>query len=44
VKKADASTIQAKAIELGMTTMFDDALVKVADGVTTVDELIRVIK
>lgn len=41
---ADADAIKAKAIEQGMTTMFDDGLEKVLNGTTTVEELLRVTK
>ena len=44
MKNADADTIKAKAIEKGMTTMFDDAREKVLNGVTTIEEMLRVIK
>lgn len=41
---ADADTIQAKAIAQGMTTMFDDAIAKAIAGITTIEEIFRVIK
>jgi len=44
IKNADAVTIKAKAIEHGMTTMFEDALHKVLNGLTTVEEMLRVVK
>jgi len=44
MQSADAETIKRKAIEEGMTTMFDDALEKVLNGITTVEELLRVVK
>jgi type II secretory ATPase GspE/PulE/Tfp pilus assembly ATPase PilB-like protein len=44
LKNADSDQIKTKAIEAGMTTMFEDALAKVRRGVTTVEEMLRVIK
>ncbi len=44
VKKNDSDIIQRKAIEEGMTTMLDDGLEKVAKGLTTVEEVLRVTK
>ncbi len=41
VKKADADTIKAQAIAEGMTTMMDDGLSKVRQGITTVEEVTR---
>ncbi len=41
---ADANTIQKKAIEGGMTTLFDDALEKILNGMSTIEEMIRVVK
>ncbi|EKD43630.1 MAG: hypothetical protein ACD_72C00195G0001, partial [uncultured bacterium] len=41
--QADADQIKQKAIEEGMTTMFEDGLQKALLGVTTLDEVIRVI-
>jgi type II secretory ATPase GspE/PulE/Tfp pilus assembly ATPase PilB-like protein len=43
-EKADADVIGQKAIEEGMKTMLDDGLEKVARGVTSIDEVIRVTK
>ena len=42
--RADANSIRQKAIEQGMTTMFDDAVSKALAGKITIDEIIRVIK
>ncbi|MFH0779401.1 MAG: ATPase, T2SS/T4P/T4SS family, partial [Parcubacteria group bacterium] len=39
---ANASVIRQKAIDQGMTTMLDDGLQKMLDGVTTVEEIMRV--
>lgn len=44
MKNADAETIKKKAIENGMVTMFEDAIEKVHNGVTTVEEMLRVVK
>lgn len=44
VQKADASDIQQLAIEQGMDTMFDDGLEKVKQGVTSLEEIMRVAK
>ena len=44
VEKKDSDTIEAKAVEEGMTTMLDDGLEKVARGITTVEEVLRVTK
>lgn len=40
----DSDVINAKAVEQGMTTMLDDGLDKVAKGLTTVEEVLRVTK
>jgi type II secretory ATPase GspE/PulE/Tfp pilus assembly ATPase PilB-like protein len=44
MKNANADTIRNTAIKNGMKTMFDDALEKVISGVTTLDEMLRVIR
>ncbi len=44
VNKADSDEILKKAIEEGMTTMMEDGLVKVFQGSTTIDEVLRVTK
>ena len=44
VDRADALKIRNLAVKAGMTTMIDDGLKKVAAGVTTIEELLRVIK
>ena len=38
----DASALQALAVQAGMHTLYDDGLRKVAAGVTSLDELLRV--
>ncbi len=42
--KADSDVIAKKAIEEGMTTMLNDGVNKVAKGVTTLEEVLRVTK
>jgi type II secretory ATPase GspE/PulE/Tfp pilus assembly ATPase PilB-like protein len=44
MSKANASQIREKAKELGMETMVEDGLKKVETGITTVDEILRVLK
>jgi type IV pilus assembly protein PilB len=41
--RADAHEIKLAAIRNGMTTMVDDALVKVSQGLTSIEEVIRVV-
>lgn len=41
-KRADAGVIKAKAIDEGMTTMFEDGIRKVIAGITTFEEVLRV--
>jgi len=43
VKKADASQIQAQAQKEGMRTMLEDGFVKAAQGITSIEEVLRVI-
>ncbi|MBI4992266.1 MAG: Flp pilus assembly complex ATPase component TadA [Candidatus Harrisonbacteria bacterium] len=42
--KANSEIITKKAVEEGMTTMFEDGLRKVAKGVTTIEEVMRAVK
>lgn len=42
IEKAAASSIQKQAMEEGMLTMKQDGYVKVLEGVTTMDEVVRV--
>lgn len=42
--KNDANVVLQQAIKEGMTTMLDDGLAKVAKGITTIDEVMRVTK
>ncbi len=44
IQKADADIIIKQAVLDGMTTMLDDGLRKVAKGVTTIEEVLRVTK
>jgi type IV pilus assembly protein PilB len=43
-EKVDADIILSKALEEGMTTMLNDGLEKVAKGLTTIEEVLRVTK
>jgi type II secretory ATPase GspE/PulE/Tfp pilus assembly ATPase PilB-like protein len=42
VERKDASVIRKIAVKNGMTTMLDDGLEKVKEGITTIDEIMRV--
>jgi type IV pilus assembly protein PilB len=42
MRNANSKEISQKAIENGMTTMLDDGIRKVLEGITTVDEVLRV--
>ena len=44
VEKQDASTIRESCIQTGMKTMLDDGIEKVARGITSLDEVLRVIR
>ncbi len=44
VNRKDASEIEDIAVQSGMRTMFEDGLLKVFTGLTTLDEVMRVIK
>ncbi len=44
MKRANAGDIEARAMADGMTTMLEDGLRKVTEGVTTVEEVLRVVK
>ena len=41
---ASTQELRKEAIKLGMTTLYDDALLKVCKGITTIDEVFRVAK
>lgn len=43
-QKSDSDIIKKKAIEEGMTTMFEDGLSKVQQGITTIEEVLRATK
>lgn len=43
LREAPVSEVRKKAIEEGMTTMFEDGLDKVEKGVTTIEEILRVV-
>ncbi len=40
--RANAQTIRSQAIKEGMTLLYDDGMRKVGEGITTVDEVVRV--
>ncbi len=44
LKKADSDVIMTQARKDGMLTMLDDGLAKVAEGRTTIEEVLRVTK
>lgn len=44
IDRKDANTIQGIAVKKGMTTMIEDGLRKVAAGVTSLEEVLRVVK
>jgi len=44
LREASVSEVRKKAIADGMTTMFEDGLNKVEKGVTTIEEILRVVK
>ncbi len=41
---SSAETIEKKAVELGMLTMIEDGLIKAVQGVTSIEEILRVTK
>ncbi len=41
MQKANADVINNKAIEEGMTVMLEDGIIKVLNGVTTIEEVLR---
>ncbi len=43
LREAPVSEVRKKAIEEGMTTMFEDGLNKVEKGITTIEEILRVV-
>jgi type II secretory ATPase GspE/PulE/Tfp pilus assembly ATPase PilB-like protein len=42
IAKASSAEIKNKAIALKMHTLFDDGLMKVKEGFTTIEEVLRV--
>ncbi len=44
IQKSDADSIRRAAIAEGMVTLLEDGLEKVADGITTLEEVLQVIK
>jgi type II secretory ATPase GspE/PulE/Tfp pilus assembly ATPase PilB-like protein len=44
MQKANADQIQAQAVKNGMTVMLEDGIKKVLSGITTIEEIIRVIR
>lgn len=44
IERKDATTIKNIAIKNGMTTMIEDGLGKVKEGITTIEEIVRVTK
>lgn len=43
MRRANASEIKAAAVKMGMTTMFEDGFQKALNGITTLEEILRVI-
>ena len=43
MNRGDANDIKQAAIRNGMTTMVQDALLKVSEGLTSIEEIIRVV-
>lgn len=43
MNRADAQQIKQAAVQGGMTTMIDDALAKVTQGLTSIEEVVRVV-
>lgn len=44
MKNVSSDEIRKKAIEEGMSTMFEDGLLKVQGGISTIDEVLRVVR
>ncbi len=44
IEKSDSDIIAKKAMEEGMTSMMEDGLIKVKNGTTTIEEVLRVAK
>ncbi len=43
-EKQDSDMIKKEAIKQGMTTMFEDGLSKVQQGITSIEEILRATK
>jgi type II secretory ATPase GspE/PulE/Tfp pilus assembly ATPase PilB-like protein len=43
IKGTDSSKIQEQARREGMTTMLEDGFIKAAQGITSIEEVLRVI-
>ncbi len=44
VERASSETVKQVAVEQGMRTLRDDGLEKAASGLTTIEEIARVVK
>jgi type II secretory ATPase GspE/PulE/Tfp pilus assembly ATPase PilB-like protein len=44
IEKRDAAYIREHCIQMGMSTIFDDGIDKVLNGITSLDEVVRVIR
>jgi len=44
LQRMSSDVIHDYAIEQGMSTMLDDSIKKVKSGVTTIDEILRVVR
>ena len=44
MRQQNASMVRDAAIKAGMSTMLDDGLQKVLEGITTIDEVMRVMR
>ena len=44
IERKAADTIQGMSVEKGMVTMLADGFLKVAGGITTIEEMLRVVK
>lgn len=43
IKNATADAVQAQAVKKGMITMFEDGFIKAAQGMTSIEEVLRVV-
>jgi type II secretory ATPase GspE/PulE/Tfp pilus assembly ATPase PilB-like protein len=44
IEKRDAAYIREHCIQTGMSTMLDDGIEKILNGITSLDEVVRVIR